>query len=89
MERARAFNAAARAVLAPRGWIELDLHALSMGLTYDTAGQHDGMHMLGLPMKAAARAVAGAMCDEAMTVTTTTTSSSRNSTQDTTAAADR
>ena len=64
MERGRAFNAVARAALAPLGWIEVDFRGLSMGLTFDSAGQHDGMHMLGVPMKAAARVIAGAMCDE-------------------------
>ena len=67
IERSYKFNAVTRTVLAPRGWIEIDVYALSMGLTFDIADRGDGLHMLGLPMKVAARIVAGALCDEPMT----------------------
>ena len=44
LERAVRFNAIARRLLAPKGWVEIDWFHMTISRAYDSTKASDGMH---------------------------------------------
>ena len=51
LDRAMLFESIAESILPAKGWLKLELHTVTAAFTFDTAGQGDGMHIGGPPMK--------------------------------------
>jgi hypothetical protein len=49
--RAEVFTEIARPILTRKGWIEVEWFSISQAISFDSAGQNDGLHVAGPPMK--------------------------------------
>jgi hypothetical protein len=69
VERSRLLSQVVETVLVPKGYKLIEAFELSAAFTFDTAGQHDGLHIVGPPAKAIVTKVFHHLCANVTTGT--------------------